>query len=66
MLSYPSISMMLWPWSKGSWLLLELAAEFGIIHMVLILPTRRMQDLWSYETSTEISEKGQEGQAVCP
>lgn len=46
MLSHPSTQKSLQQWPKKTWLLLELLANLGVIHTMLVLLACRMQELW--------------------
>jgi hypothetical protein len=46
--SHPDPQMLLQLLSKVAQILLKLAADLGIIHVMLILQTCRMQELWYY------------------
>jgi hypothetical protein len=45
MFSYPYTQNLLQPWFKVAWLLLKMAADVGIIPVMLVFQIRKMQEL---------------------
>ncbi|XP_047411354.1 uncharacterized protein LOC124986730 [Sciurus carolinensis] len=53
------------PWSRGPWLLFELADDLGLNHAELVLQRSRTLEFRSTEASTEIPKGGLGHQASC-
>jgi hypothetical protein len=46
--THPDTEQSLQLWSKRAWLLLQLAADLDVIHVMLVLQPCRMQELWGH------------------